>query len=489
MTDEHNFRTLGCYRALMSPEQGFMWGPGVKVDTPNIDWLAKNGAIADRFYATSPVCTPSRAALISGLYPQNTGAHVIDLPMRDSVVTFAEVLRRRGYATGYAGKWHLDGDARPGWAPARKFGFDDNRYLFNRGHYKNLQLTPDGARVGAVSAKGEANYNLAGADEKTFTTDFLADRTVDFIRAQKDKPFCYMVSFPDPHGPNLVRAPYDTMFDPSQFKQPHSATQPGQNLPPYASVVAEKFNQQQMAIYFGMVKCLDDNIGKILNPLRAAGVLEKTFIAFTSDHGDMCGEHGRHNKGIPLEASARVPFLLYAPGVVKPGTQVKAALANVTFKPTILTLMGVPNPDPAEGRDASAYFRGGARAANGADADTEIAFLRIGSDGEGGRGWLGAFTRPHKFVVSTHGESALFDLETDPDELNNIVSAPAQRDIVRTLARALSDYGKTYRDPHADTPAVRRALAAAIAGTLTASPALSSDPSAPKKKKAKKTAN
>src|SRR5687768_9501070 len=128
MTDEHNFRTLGCYRALMSPEQAFMWGPGVKVDTPNIDWLAKNGAIADRFYATSPVCTPSRAALMSGLYPQNTGAHTNNIPMDDRVVTFAEVLRRRGYTTGYAGKWHLDGDARPGWSPARKFGFDDNRY-------------------------------------------------------------------------------------------------------------------------------------------------------------------------------------------------------------------------------------------------------------------------------------------------------------------------------------------------------------------------
>jgi arylsulfatase A-like enzyme len=73
-TDEHNFRTLGCYRELMPKEQAFIWGEGVKVDTPNIDWIAKNGAICNRYYATSPVCTPSRAALISGLYPQNTGA-------------------------------------------------------------------------------------------------------------------------------------------------------------------------------------------------------------------------------------------------------------------------------------------------------------------------------------------------------------------------------------------------------------------------------
>ncbi len=73
-TDEHNFRTLGCYRALLPADQAFIWGEGIKVDTPNLDWIAAHGAIADRFYATSPVCTPSRAALLTGRYPQNTGA-------------------------------------------------------------------------------------------------------------------------------------------------------------------------------------------------------------------------------------------------------------------------------------------------------------------------------------------------------------------------------------------------------------------------------
>ena len=484
MTDEHNFRTLGCYRELMSPEQAFVWGKDVKVDTPHIDWLAKNGAIADRFYATSPVCTPSRAALVSGLYPHNTGAHINNLPMSDRVVTFAEVLRRRGYATGYAGKWHLDNDARPGWQPPRKFGFEDNRYMFNRGHWKNLQLTSDGARVGATDARGTPTYALNGADAKTFTTDFLADRAVEFIRANRDKPFCYMLSIPDPHGPNTVRAPYDTMFDPAKFKQPHSATQSGQKLPSYAATVVEQFNQQQMALYFGMVKCIDDNIGKLLAALRETGLLEKTFIVLTSDHGDMCGEHGRHNKGIPLEASARVPFIVYAPGVVPPRTQIKAALANVIFKPTILSLMGVPNPDAAEGRDVSALFRG-----RPTDSP-EPAFLRIGSGEEGGgRGWLGAFTRRHKLVVGADGEPALFDLETDPDELNNLFTSPAHREIVRTLGRALADYAKKNRDPHGQIPAVRETLGWAVDGKGDFVPP-AAEPGAPesgkwKKKKAK----
>jgi arylsulfatase A-like enzyme len=206
-TDEHNFRTLGCYRALLPADQAFIWGEGVKVDTPNIDWLAAHGAVADRFYATSPVCTPSRAALLTGRYPQNTGAIQNDLPLRDDMVTYAEVLRRAGYRTGYAGKWHLDGEAKPGFAPARKFGWEDNRYMFNRGHYKKLVEDDRGPRVGPVDAKGVPTYALDGADAKTFTTDFLADRTIDFIRRHARRPLLLARELPrSPRPQHRARA-------------------------------------------------------------------------------------------------------------------------------------------------------------------------------------------------------------------------------------------------------------------------------------------
>ncbi len=396
-TDEHNFRTLGAYRALLPPEQAFIWGAGLAVETPNIDWLAKHGAICDRFYATSPVCTPSRASLVSGRYPQRTGAITNDVPMHDSIVTFAEVLRRSGYATGYAGKWHLDGPARPGWAPSRQFGFEDNRYMFNRGHWKKLADSAAGPKVDAVDANGDPSYDLNGADSSSFTTDFLADRAVDFIRKQKDRPFCYMVSIPDPHGPNRVRLPYDTMFMNLKLEQPRSARSPGTGLPSYASVVPDAFDAAEMARYFGMVKCIDDNVGKIMKALREAGVLEKTFIVFTSDHGDLCGEHGRYNKGVPLEASARIPFLIYAPGVIRPGKVVSQALATVDFKPTILALMGVTPPTPDDGRDASSLFleSGQPRTWN------DVTFVRIGRPGSNvDMGWMGAFSRRYKFIVA-----------------------------------------------------------------------------------------
>ena len=450
-TDEHNFRTLGCYRSLLPKEQAFVWGDGVAVETPHLDSIAKNGLLCDRYYTVSPVCTPSRAAFVSGRYPQNTGAPNNDLPMSDDIVTFAEALRRNGYATGYAGKWHLDGGAKPGWTPKRKFGFEDNKYMFNRGHWKQLEDTAKGPAV-----KGGDNYKIAGADAKSFTTDFLADKVVAFIQAHastgsaqgKAQPFCFMVSFPDPHGPNSVRAPYDTLFDQMKFQQPRSAFAPAAGLPACAAPFA-KPQMENMSHYFGMVKCIDDNVGKILAALHAAGVAERTMVVFTSDHGDMCGEHGRVNKGIPLEGSARVPFLMSYPGVIKPGTVIHEALANVDFKPTILSLLGLPADPKDEGRDTSALLRTGQAPAGWKN-------VAISRNAPGA--WLMAVSSKFKFIVSNDSDPCLFDLDADPFEVRNIFALPASRLVVRELAQALLDYAKRCKEEHADQPSVRADL-------------------------------
>jgi arylsulfatase A-like enzyme len=447
-SDEHNFRTLGCYRDLMPEEQAYVWGEGVKVDTPHIDSIANEGAICTSFYATSPVCTPSRASLLTGLYPQNTGSPSNNEPLLDSVETIAEVLRQKGYATGYAGKWHLDGSAKPGWAPKRKFGFEDNRYMFNRGHWKKLDIGKEGPFVAARSADDQPTYGVDGADETTFATDFLADRTIDFIHANKDKPFCYMVSIPDPHGPNTVRPPYDTMFDPAPFRQPLSALAKGNRLPSFATVAQDQFNAQQMAKYFGMVKCIDDNIGRIRATLKQLEIDQDTIIVFTSDHGDMCGELGRHNKGIPCEGSARIPFLLRAPGIVPCGTVLHEAMGTVDFKPTLLNLLETPAKQKSQGRDLSQLFRDG----KAPEDHQDITFVRIGDK------WFGAFTDRYKLVVSKSDDPALYDLHEDPNELNNTFHQPQHRELVRDLAKALKTYAQTYNESQYEEPTVEADL-------------------------------
>lgn len=452
LTDEHNFRTLGCYRTLLPQQQAFIWGEGVAVETPHIDSIAKRGVLCDRFYAASPVCTPSRAAFFTGRYPQNAGAFQNDLPLNDDVVTFAEVLRRNGYVTGYAGKWHLDGPGKPEWGPKRAFGFDDNRYMFNRGHWKQLEDTPSGPAVKALNAAGQPSYDVKGADARSFTTDFLADKAVSFIQEHAGQPFCYVLSIPDPHGPNTVRPPYDTMYNHFTFQRPKTATETGFRLPACAAP-PPKPQQENMSRYFGMVKCIDDNVGKVLAALQQAGVADRTIVIFTADHGDMCGEHGRVNKGIPLEGSARIPFVMAYPGLVKPGTVVHEALNNADFKPTLLGLLGMPQDASDQGRDASALLLAGKPPAGWKD----VTFSR-NSDGL----WLMAASSRHKLILSVNGDPCLFDLAEDPFEMRNVCFDSSQRQTVRELALALQGYVQRTRETYAEQPGIRADLAWAV---------------------------
>ena len=439
-TDEHHFSTLGCYG-------------GKSVETPNIDWIAKNGALCTSFYATTPVCSPSRASLVSGLYPQKTPVTTNNIPLDDSIVTFAQILRRRGYATGYSGKWHLDGGGKPQWAPKRKFGFEDNRYMFNRGHWKKFIITEDGPQVGARDKKGNPSYGVDGADEKTFSTDWLCDRTMDFIGEKSDQPFCYMVSLPDPHGPNTVRAPYDTMYKDAAVPIPVSLTRTPEQIPAWGKPAGVKPAQLQklMRNYYGMVKCIDDNVGQILDTLRERKLLDRTIIVFTSDHGDLCGEHGRLNKGVPYEGSARIPFLIHCPTKVKGNTIVNSALGTVDFLPTVLGLMDTPVPHKVDGRNASELFT---KESSGDWED--IAFIRSTSQpGRSGTAWISAITERFKLVYSSNEEPWLIDLKNDPNELTNLFGQSVHKDQTRWMTDRLVAYGKTHDDEYLSIPRVK----------------------------------
>lgn len=449
MTDEHNFRTLGCYRQHMEPRQAYMWGPAV-VETPHIDSLAQEGALCTSFYASTPVCSPSRAALVSGLYPQATAVINNDIPMLDRVVTFAEILSRQGYATGYAGKWHLDGTGKPQWAPERKFGFQDNRFMFNRGHWKKLEQTAAGPRVAATDRQGRPAYDVAGADATTFTTDFLTDRAIEFVKEHRDRPFCYMLSLPDPHGPDTVRAPYDTMYDDQVYEKPTTFDVDPRTVPQWGQ--PDKRGGFGQSKYYGMVKCIDDNIGRLLQTLRDEQLLERTIVVFTSDHGDLRGEHHRQNKGVAYEGSARVPFLVRAPGKVTPGILVHQALTSVDFAPTLMHWLNVSTEVEFHGRDASALFDQ-QRAPSVEWQD--IAFVRGTRDGPG---WLMAVTDRYKLVLSTSDRPWLFDLQRDPDERINQLDNPAYREIAQDLGRQLQQYTTQYADPRGAEPEIQRAL-------------------------------
>jgi len=442
-TDEQHFNTLGVYGATV-------------MQTPNIDWIGKNGAIANSYYATTPVCSPSRASLISGLYPQNTPVSNNNIKLSDDVVTYSKTLGEAGYATGFAGKWHLDGQGKPQWAPERKFGFDDNRFMFNRGHWKKLEDGPDGPRVGARDEKGEPSYDVDGADEKSFTTDWLTDKTIDFIREHKGGPFSYFVSIPDPHGPNTVRAPYDTMFDNVEAPIPTSMHKTDAQTPAWAmreESLTEQSLQDLMKPYYGMVKCIDDNVGRILDELREQELLDHTIIVFTSDHGDLCGEHCRLNKGVPYEGSARIPFLMHYPGTVKPGTVINEALGTVDFTPTILSMMGVESDVAYQGRDASALFMG-----KGQDKDRSWKDITVVRSASVKSLWIAAISDRYKLVLSKDDKPWLFDTLDDPNELTNLFGRSGYDELCARFARHLRQYGRENNDPYTSEPAIKAAI-------------------------------
>ena len=442
-TDEHNFRTLGCYREQLSKEQAFIWGEGVKVDTPNLDRLAHEGAICNNFYASSPVCTPSRASLMSGLYPIATASYQNDIPMKDDIITFAEVLRKEGYATSYLGKWHLDGKAKPGFAPERKFGFEDNRYMFNRGHWKAIgEKNGKPYLLGNVDLEKETQrVNLNNVGAQNFTTDFLTNKALEILERDKRKPFCMMISIPDPHGPNQVRPPYDTMFKDMHFETPKTMKTPVDKMPKWAVSKREmvnEYNQTDMQRYFGMVKCIDDNIGRLLDFLDKNGLTDNTIVVFTSDHGDLMGEHHRHNKSVPYETSARIPFLLRYPNKVLQGKIIKKTYTTTDFAPTILALMDAPPINEVHGINAKDDF---------ISNEKEVIDDRITYMTSSNQTWVAAMNYKYKLVVSVSDTPWLIDLEKDPDEETNYYNDPKYQSTAKELASALREKLKTYKDP------------------------------------------
>ncbi len=452
ITDEHNFRTLGCYRQQLTRDQAEMWGPGAIVETPHIDRLANEGVICTRAYATAPVCTPSRAAMITGRYPHNTGSPQNNMPLRDDVPTLANILNDQGYRTSFVGKWHLGGAGKPEWAPKVDGGFGHSLYMFNRGHWKKFQLTAKGPQVAARDKKDNPTYDVGDADEKTFSTDFLTDRGLEFITSTADKrPFFSVISYPDPHGPNTVRAPYDHMYDGLRFLPPRTYGRDDVPVPGWlvgGTKNHAKFRGDQMSKYFGMVKCIDDNFGRILAALEKTNQLDSTIILLTSDHGDLCYEHDRLNKGNPYEGSARVPMLIRYPKQLKSGAVYGQPFGTVDITPTILGLAGIDAQIEFEGRNLSDRLD--------VQAETsELTFLRNAGTAAG---WMAAIDDRYKLIVSAGDKPWLMDAETDPDELLNFYGRPGTAEVTARLAKALLEYSKQTKDPFADNKKIALSL-------------------------------
>ena len=440
-TDEQSFRTLSCYQQNMSEDQAFVWGKGMNSTTPNIDKIAREGAICMNYYAAAPVSTPSRAALVSGRYPHATGAWKNGLALRQDIPTFATELRKAGYATSYIGKWHLS-EEHDIYEYNIKYngGFDDNTYMTPGGHAPYLRI-----KDGKIIDRGinQNQIKKVPMEERVHYTDFYTEKTIERIERDKDKPFCIMVSIPDPHTPDYATGKYHTMYDHLRPTQPVTmsdellAKRPSWAGGEKKNDVRE-FDPEKLKQNYGMIKHIDDAVGRMLATLEKNGLKENTIVIFTSDHGDMFFEHNRMNKGNPYEASARVPFVIRYPKGIPSGKVITSNYVNVNFAPTILSLMGIKSEASFQGVDTANDFT---------SKDKTITKPRFTHYAAVGGYWACALEGQYKLVLDKKEIPWLIDLKADPNELTNFASDPKYKKIVNKMSKELLERLKKVDAP------------------------------------------
>ncbi|WP_047816709.1 sulfatase family protein [Rhodopirellula islandica] len=336
-TDDQGYNDLGCFGS-----------PNIK--TPHIDRLAQEGRRYTSFYSACSVCSPSRAALLTGCYPKRVGLHQHVLfpqsnyGLHPEEVTIADHLKSAGYATACVGKWHLGHHKET--LPTSN-GFDSYYGI----PYSNDMNHPDNKRLGKMSSddrwrdqssavtlfntplvEGEEIIELP-ADQRTITRRYT-DRAIEFVEANQDKPFFLYLPHSMPHIPLYV--PED-VYDPD----PQNA-------------------------YKCVIEHIDTEVGRLVQTVRDLGLSEKTLIVYTSDNGPWLQfkNHGgsagplRAGKGTTFEGGQRVPCIMWSPGRIPAGTSSNAFATNMDLLPTIASVTGVPleNDRKIDGMDLTPTF-------------------------------------------------------------------------------------------------------------------------------------
>jgi len=346
MTDDHAAHAISAY--------------GSKINkTPHLDKLAGEGIRLDRCFVTNSICTPSRAAILTGKYSHKNGVPVFNR-FDGSQQTVAKLLQSAGYHTGMFGKWHLGSDPT---------GFDRWKILPGQGAYHDPVFYTSSAR------KKEMGY----------CTDLITDFSIDFLdQRPKDKPFFLMCHQKAPHRnwqPRedkkakwaKIQVPLPETFDDDYAGKSDAAREATMRVEDHLTPndVKEKppeglsgrdlkiwKYQRYMQDYLACVESVDDNIGRLMDYLDKQGLRDNTLVIYTSDQGFFLGDHGWYDKRFMYEESLRMPFLARWPGKVKPGTTSGDMVLNVDFAPTFLAAAGLPVPADMQGKNALGVLAG-----------------------------------------------------------------------------------------------------------------------------------
>jgi arylsulfatase A-like enzyme len=433
MSDDHAAHAISAY--------------GSKINqTPQIDRIAKDGMRFTQCLVTNSICTPSRAAILTGKYAHINGVPVFNR-FDGSQPTLAKYLQAAGYHTGMIGKWHLGSDPT---------GFTVWTILPGQGVYKNPVF---------IHQNGERKTHPG------YVTDVITDLSLEFLdKRPRDKPFFLMCHHKAPHRPwqpdekharkwEKVQVPEPPTFHDDYTTRSDAAREATMRIDrhltptdlkqePPKGLSEEELKkwkyQRYMRDYLACIESVDDNIGRLLDYLDKNGLTENTIVIYTSDQGFFLGDHNWYDKRFMYEESLRMPFLVRWPGKAKPGTTNSGMILNVDFAPTLLEAAGLKVPADIQGRSFLPLLKG----EQPRDWRTSM-YYRYYHYPQDHRvqPHYGVRTERHKLIYFNKIDQwELFDLEKDPHEMKNVYNDPAYAETRKQLKEELVRLKKELKD-------------------------------------------
>lgn len=472
MTDQQQYKALG------------IAGNSV-LETPNLDRLARDGAWFKNAYTPCAVCAPARSSILTGYTVENTGMKTNDRAYFHeeedlmTMPTFDEVLTDAGYRCEYYGKWHTQSvhaevyrnpkrTAENGKSifehggqnhvymdyinqtfPQRALEVGELYDVFTKRPYKTDPLDtyhgrePAAIELAAERIQPDLHGELMVPEEHSFTA-FQARETISAIKRLQDTTFSITCSFHFPHAPMLPAGHYYNMYPAEDMvppvsihddmsNSPYRNTNGRGNYPEYADTAKIKY---MISNYYGLIREIDDWVGEILGTLDKLGIAENTLVIFTSDHGEMLGAHGLREKNVFYEESAHIPLLMRAPGSIEPGSIVKGYVSLVDLFPTILDYLGIEDR-PSNGTSLRGLLEG-KDVKHGKYVVTEWDYrgpvspnYMVVADG-----WKMMIP----YTESSEVLNAMYNLNEDPNEMNNLLGSNPDRAKYQDQAETLRGY-------------------------------------------------
>ena len=403
------------------------------VKAPILDRLAENGVVFETAYCNFPLCAPSRASMATGQLCSTIGVYDNAAEMSAELPTYAHHLRKLGYQTALSGKMHFIG-------PDQYHGFEQR--LTPDVYPADFSWVPNWSNEGKRDTNDPRAVLIAGICERSVQIDFDDEVTYrarrhlyDIARSSDDRPFFLQVSYTHPHDPYLCRREYWDRYSDDEIPLPRVPAMPAERHDAHSLRVLRdhemldyKFDDDSILrarrAHYGSITYLDEMIGQILDTLRSTGADKNTVVVFTADHGEFLGERGMWFKKHFFEPALRVPLIMAAPWIRPERVSDFASLVDLlpTFNGLATGSTWEPEDEPLAGRDlTSSLVRKGERPDHLVVAEylAESALAPIFMMRRG----------PHKFICSSKDPALLFDLDNDPDELENLAEDESLADV------------------------------------------------------------